>query len=146
MRIEDTLDGNLVKVVLAGAHRSWLDENRRPRSQKSMSIPLTSAARRSGPSGKSTSARLVSSKPMTMTSHGRRLSLKRPKRERTKREREREWQGESSCIDLGGEQTPIVHATDHSLKATSVTIASAGLRSPGFILSAPVSERAHIEN
>lgn len=48
MRIEGTPD-NLVKVVLAGAHRPWLDENRRPRSQKSMSIPLTSAARRSGP-------------------------------------------------------------------------------------------------
>lgn len=28
---------------------------------------------------------------------------------------------------LGGEETPIVHATDHSFKATSVMIASAGL-------------------
>lgn len=60
-------------------------------------------------------------------SHGWRLSFKRPKRENARREMERAWQGELSHMDLGGEQTPIVHATEHSLKATSVMIASAGL-------------------
>lgn len=48
------------------------------------------------------------------------------KGEKREREREREWQSRVA-VDLGGGQTPIVHATNHSLNPTSVTIASAGL-------------------
>lgn len=40
-------------------------------------------------------------------------------------ERAREWR--ASHTNLGGEKTRFVHATDYSLKATSVMIASAGL-------------------
>ncbi|CAL1686162.1 unnamed protein product [Lasius platythorax] len=98
--------------------------------------PLNKGGAPIGPSEKSTDARSVPSNPTTTTtSHGRHLSLKRPKRENARQEMERERKKESgkasrvesSRIDLGGEQTPIVHATNHSLKATSVTIASAGL-------------------
>lgn len=144
-----TLDGNLVKVVVAGAHHgvrgaTKIDEF----SQKSMSILLTSAARRSGQSA-SLSYSFEGddddeSWPVYLSKGSR---VKERERERTRgerrKEREGEWQGESSCIDLSGEQTPIVHATDHSLKATSVTIASAGLESPRLL---PVNERARIEN
>lgn len=50
------------------------------------------------------------------------LSFKRPKRESNARAK----QGKARNTVLGGEETPIVHATDHSFKATSVMIASAG--------------------
>lgn len=35
MRIEGSRDSKLVKVVLAGVYRPWLDENQRPRSRRS---------------------------------------------------------------------------------------------------------------
>jgi len=54
------------------------------------------------------------------------LSKDRRGRTRAARDGESVWQGESNHMDVGGEETPIVHATERSLKATSVMIASAG--------------------
>lgn len=108
MWIEGT-PNNLVKVVLAGAHRLWLDENWRPRSQKSMSIPLTNAARRSGPRERARAVLFLRSRWRRRVmvdvylSKGLRETERAAKGE--KREREREWQGESSCRSRWGADT-----------------------------------------
>ena len=46
---------------------------------------------------------------------------------KARRGRARESVASQGHTVVGGEETPIVHATDHSFKATSVMIASAGL-------------------